>query len=102
MWVMVLCVTSANAGEMILEPKVTSGGKDAVMAVEGESGTGTDVYATAPFFAMTVLMSSGHLLTSSTLPGRLDGAFKLWGSQSVSPSIPLSIFALLIRRRGST
>lgn len=36
------------------------------------------------FFVVTVLMAAGHLLTAETLPGRMDGTFKLWGSQSVS------------------
>lgn len=36
------------------------------------------------FFLVTVLMAAQHLLTEDTVPGRTDGTFKLWGSQSVS------------------
>ncbi|KAG9047306.1 hypothetical protein FS837_002563 [Tulasnella sp. UAMH 9824] len=84
---------TGSEGELLLEPKVhrERHGDDVIFKsepVQNADGadetvvTGVDVFATAPFFTMTVLLASGHLLTPHTIPGRLDGTFKLWGSQS--------------------
>lgn len=85
---------TGSEGELLLEPKVHKERPSDQVIFKSESlqnpdngaeepvVAGVDVFATAPFFTMTVLMASGHLLTPQTVPGRLDGAFKLWGSQS--------------------
>lgn len=85
---------TGSESELLLEPKVhrEPPRDDVVFKSEpvqnADGGTnetvvaGVDVFETAPFFTITVLIASGHLLTPHTIPGRLDGTFKLWGSQS--------------------
>ncbi|KAG8987174.1 hypothetical protein FRB90_003562 [Tulasnella sp. 427] len=84
---------TGSEGEQLLEPKPAkdrpvdeAGPKPEPQNADGTVPepvlAGVDILASAPFFTMTVLMSSGHLLSPQTVPGRLDGTFKLWGSQS--------------------
>ncbi|KAG8895735.1 hypothetical protein FRB99_000378, partial [Tulasnella sp. 403] len=88
--------SAPNLGEVLTEPVVRSTQpgetRDVVHIDVDDPGNGevkegaapkvVDLYGNAPYFTMTVLMASGHLLTPSSIPNRLDGAYKLWGSQS--------------------
>lgn len=49
------------------------------------------------FFVITVLMAAGHLLDAEGIPGRTDGTFKLWGSQSVRALLSFLLGTLIMK-----
>ncbi|KAG8955035.1 hypothetical protein FRC03_011308 [Tulasnella sp. 419] len=67
---------SSNAGEITLDPSNSKG----LMADKADPPLS---------YVMTIYVASAHLFSADDVPGRKDGAFKLWGSQSVRlvPSI---------------
>ncbi|KAG9023203.1 hypothetical protein FRB95_013413 [Tulasnella sp. JGI-2019a] len=81
---------SASAATVKQERESEVGGEEAV-GVSTPVDPGKDGMMSR-FFVITVLMAASHLLDAESVPGRTDGTFKLWGSQSVSLRFFRSIY----------